>query len=123
MEELNISLDELEEIEKFLRSPKFNFPAITVGKERIYFNRSCAPFLKDAVKWFASTDYIVGVPAKRSGKNSFAITNKKIGDCLFYSATFPVALKMEKKLQPGCYKLYKYKDGFAFKRYEPIAEN
>jgi len=37
--------------------------------------------------------------------------------------TFPKSLIDDRKVKPGCYKIYKYKDGFAFKPYEPIKED
>ena len=36
------------------------------------------------------------------------------------SACFPAYLAKIKKVKSGIYKVYKYKDGIAFKRYEPF---
>ena len=74
MEELNINLGELEEITKYCNF-KFDFPAISIGTYAIYFNTYCSPLLegKGAVKWFASTDYIIGIPVKNLKNNAFAI--------------------------------------------------
>lgn len=125
MEELNINLGELEEIAKAFRSSKYDFPTISIGTRAIYFNNYCSPLMegKDAVKWFASTDYIIGIPAKQLENNAFAIREERYKNVRVYLAHFPARLKKEKKIQPGCYKLYKYKDGFAFKRYEPLTKN
>ena len=125
MEELNINLCELEEITKMFRNSKYDFPTISVGTSTIYFNTYCSPLLegKGAVKWFASTAYIIGIPVKNLENNAFTIVKQTHKNCGGYLAHFPAKLKQEKKIQPGYYKLYKYKDGFAFKRYEPLTEN
>lgn len=122
MEELFLNvaeLSELEEVQNRLR--KFKFPVVHIGT-RVSFNRYCEPFLKDAIRWFVSTEYVIGVPAPRSGKNTFGVfVCFNEGGSLTQAYThFPIALRTEKKIKKGYYKLLKFKDGFAFKRYEPI---
>jgi hypothetical protein len=121
MEELKIEFDlgELEEIEKTFGS-KFSYPVVHFGRT-VVFNREAdkAGLVGEAIRWFVATDYIVGLPAKRDSENAFSLKPTK-RDCKSKFACFPVALFREKKVAPGYYKLLKYKDGFAFKRYEPI---
>lgn len=123
MDELNLEfgLDELEVIEKLNNSTMFPFPVVHASKEMLIFNSLSEKYLPSSawIKWFASTDYIIGIPAKQSDRNAFKIAypNKK-RRCL--TARFPDAMSKDRGLKEGYYKLYKYKDGIAFKRYEPL---
>lgn len=122
MEELSLefSLDELEEIQKLANFSHFDFPAIYFSSI-VFFNKASKPFVKEieAIKWFVTSEYVIFLPAKKGERNSFLITtNEK-----YYYARFPSMLRDEKKLKCGVYKLLKYKNGFAFKRYEPIEVN
>lgn len=119
MEELLLDIGELEEIKKITSFQKWDFPVVYFGNSHVYFNKISDRFLAgNAVRWFASSEYIVGLPAKDNSNNAFTLRkNKTTG--VTYTA-FPSVLRKEKKLQDGHYKLLKYKDGFAFKRYEQI---
>lgn len=121
MEELRIdfSPDDLEEIEKMYGS-KFPFPVVHFGDSAL-FNRetSKAGLIGDAVKWFTTPEYVIGLPAKPNTANAFAVWRAgRNKNCAL--AKIPAALSREKKVASGYYKLYKYKNGFAFKRYEPL---
>ena len=119
MEELFIELDELEEVEKMLRSNIFAFPAMHVGDGQCTFNRFCAPLLGEYVQWFTTPEYVIGLPAKKGERNAFKVQGTIVtGRCI--NTTFPIVLKTEKKIMSGYYKIYKYKNGFAFKRYEQL---
>ena len=126
IEELfDIDTDELEEIVKANLS-KYDYPVVHLSCS-VMFNRHCASILEgmEAVKFFVSPQYVVALPAKTGDRNSYAIRypGRNSGNSRSISTTFPAQLRYEKKLQTGYYRLYKYKNGFAFKRYEPIAEN
>ena len=127
MEELSLefSLDELEEIQKLASFSHFDFPAIYFSSI-VFFNKASKPFVKEieAIKWFVTSEYVIFLPAKRGERNSFLITTcgRNSGE-KYYIARFPSVLRDEKKLKCGVYKLMKYKNGFAFKRYEPIEVN
>lgn len=123
IEELDIDLAGLEEIGRATQG--FHFPVATVGGKTIYFNIHSAPLLGDAIRWLSTPEYIIGLPAARGTKNAFNISTSKHRKhgAEYFTARFPDALKYEKKIQPGYYKLYRYKNGFAFKRYERITND
>lgn len=120
MEELNLdfSLGELEAIEKNISL--FTYPVVHFGA-LVTFNARAgkAGIIGEAIKWFVTPEYVIGLKAKKCSENAYAV-RKNAANFNCSSAAFPVKLKEEKKLQSGYYKLLKYKDGFAFKRYEPI---
>ena len=133
MEEIDLGSAELEEVQKAYFC-KFNFPAVSVtsgDSPYFYFNAAAKPLFEkfDRVKFFTTPEYIVFADGKGDWKNAFSIKechpklrDKSFSCAYYYKATIPAALK-EKKIQPGCYKLYKCKQGFAFKRYEPLEES
>lgn len=124
MEELLLDFNEseLELIEKGNIAEKFDFPVIYFGKDACYFNKSAKRQLSipRSINWFVSSEYVLALPAPENSKNAYRIStlnSKGHGGTL---GTFPHRLANEKKLKQGYYKLLKYKDGFAFKRYEQI---
>lgn len=109
---------EFEEVIKNLR--KYSFPTVTLtSNKQMCFNIAATKsgIIPDYIKWLVSTDYVIGIPAEEDGRNSFKTWLSK---WCATTACFPVTLSKEKKVQPGTYKLYKYKNGFAFKRYEKL---
>lgn len=127
MEEIDLGSAELEEVQKAI---SLAFPAVTVtrgDRPYFYFNVAAKPLFEnfDKVKFFTTPEYIVFADGKGDWKNTFSIAEKQRRSSdksiyySYYKAIVPAALK-EKKIQPGCYKLYKCKQGFAFKRYEPL---
>ena len=115
MEELEI-LEEIETVKKmngFME--KFDYPVVYFNKTFCCFNSKCT-FVPRFIRWGVTTNYIIGLPASKGDKDAYSARGKDGA----VTAYFPSALKNEKKLKEGWYKLYKYKDGFAFKRYEPI---
>lgn len=121
---LEFDLDELEEVKKLSCESQFDYPVVYVGSV-LYFNKASSVFMNgvQAIKWFVTPEYVVGIPARKGTHNSFLITktDNKSGGSIYY-ARFPVSLREEKKLKQGIYKLLKCKNGFAFRRYEPIEE-
>lgn len=130
MEEIDLGSAELEEVQKTALF-RFDFPAVSVTAGHspyFYFNAAAKPLFEkfDKIKFFTTSEYIVFADGKGDWKNTFSVQERRpkpgSKQCFspYYKATIPAAMK-EKKLQPGCYKLYKCKQGFAFKRYEPLA--
>lgn len=125
MEEIDLESDELEEVEN--RLVRFDYPVVTITRDHKYFflnsasQRLFAQF--NRVRIFTTPQYIILSDAKGEIKNTFSFKKQKDkqrpSDYSWYVITLPAALK-EKKLKPGYYKLYKCKQGFAFKRYEPL---
>lgn len=123
-EEIDIDLEELETIEKLLNSTSYNFPVAHLGETTIYFNVKAERIIPDYIKWAVSTEYVIGLPTDKDDPTGYC-TNKRA--CLKketsgVTTSFPVRLRKEKKIKSGTYKVYKYKNGFAFKRYEQIED-
>ena len=124
MDELNLefNLDELEVINK-LGASKFDFPVVYLNGHAIGFNAAATAFVPNFIKWFCNSEFIVGIPSNEYDTNSFKVHNtSKHAYDKGKATTFPTVMSREKKVKPGYAKLYKYKNGFAFKRYERIQE-
>lgn len=117
LEELEIDESELELISK-TRNSKFDFPVIGISQQAVFFNRYAVDMVPPRIKWFTTSEYVIGIPAARDDRDGY-ITRKVWNEVVVH---FPVPLRKQKKIKPGHYKLYKYKDGFAFKRYEQLEE-
>ena len=114
LEEIIIEDEELELIQKN-RFGRADFPAANVLDNTIYFNVLAFGYVPEFIEWRTSTEYVVGIPTTEKNSNAYHFNKTKRG---FGIARLPVVLKNEKKLQPGIRKLFRYKDGFCFKRYE-----
>lgn len=123
--------EELTEIPK--NFTKFSFPAVTICRRYgeksanhstiLYFNAKTKPYLPDRVKWYVTSEYIIMMPSDDPA--AWRINRNKMHGCTkatFAQAVLPSEIAKEKRIKPGTYKLYKYKEGLAFKRYERIAE-
>lgn len=115
-EELVLDDVELEALSKEKHS--FQFPIVSVNKENIYFNSYAKELVPRYVNWFATPEYIIGLPANEDDNNAYKASHHKDSAI----TAIPYRLK-QKKLRSGKYAVYKYKDGFAFKRYEPLVPN
>lgn len=120
MEELTLdfSLDELELIEKRLNT--FSFPVAHFGKG-VYFNIPSLAVLGGVkyVRWYATTEYVICLPTSESDPLAFSLCTAHNSAGLL--GRFPAMLAHDKKLKPGNYRLLKYKNGVAFKRYEQLS--
>ena len=120
-EELEL-LDEsvsVEEIEKRL-SHITEFPCVCI-RRAMYFNRLAGVIIPKYIKWYATTSLLIGLPTNETDSNGFKTRyiskNRKA-----IMASFPAHMRDHRMIKTGFYKVYKYKDGFAIKRYEPIHE-
>lgn len=118
-EELDIELED-SEFEEVLKGASYlRFPAITLSKyNKLYLNTSAMRYFQhDYAKFYTTSEYIIILPSKKGFENSFRLTplSRGCGAAL----TIPKDME-EKKLKMGTYKLYKYKNGLCFKRYERI---
>ena len=115
LEELVLD-EELEDIERI--HSRYNFPVVTLSETHMFFNYLFANLANDIeyISFSSSPSYIVLRPAKTVSPTSFRLTRPNyIGrNCII-----PAALR-EKKISKGTYKIYKFNDGWAFKRYEPL---
>lgn len=114
-DELVEDLSTEEEFEEVCRGAhKYPFPAINVDERFFTFNEASWPLVKEykAVRYYLSKNLVAMMPCRKGSVNSFVFKIKS-------GMTIPTALQ-EYKIRPGWYKLYRYKDGVAFKRYEPI---
>ena len=113
-EELVLDDDvELEEIAN--RYTKFEAPSVTIKNKTMYFNKASSEIIPKKVKWFSTTEYIIGVPASENDRNAYCITKQKYSK----TAAVPYMFK-QKKIKDGVYKIIKYKNGFAFNRYKQL---
>ena len=118
-----ITIDEdLDEVKKAIACEQFQFPVISIRGRSMYFNRPARELLENAgakaLRYYTSTNYVIIEPQTTKSFGAFAAPNWKNTNGA--SVTLPSVLVNEKKIRAGYYKLYRYKDGFAFKRYEPI---
>lgn len=107
--------EELELVEK-LRQEPFKMPVIYVSEKTMTFNQRSLGLVPPRVKWFTTHEYVIGLPASEDDKNGY---NIRMANGIYF-ATTPSVLRNMKKLKNGWYQLYKYKNGFAFKRYDPL---
>ena len=118
--------EEIEEVEKRSASySKYDFPVVTLfhtaSNYSIYFNTRAARYVPGRIKWGVTSEYVIGLPAKETDKNSYPVRTCK-ESFAGKQSYFPSSLRNEKKIRSGQYRLYKYKDGIAFKRYEQLSE-
>lgn len=119
-EELNIDLgNEMVEVPKHTRDRRF--PTITINAKygRAFFSRSVENNIPAFIKWFLTKDYVVILPAKQTDENAYTISDSMTAG---KSTTVPSFITKQNTIASGTYKLLKYKDGFAFRRYSPIEE-
>jgi len=115
-EELYLPEDEdLESIHKSKVVTRLGVPCLSVGPCHIHFNRLAKEIIPDYVLWYITSSYVIGLPAHRRSANAYKVREHNGG----LSTKFPAELK-SKMVTKGLYKVYKYKNGFAFKRYEPL---
>lgn len=115
LEELVID-EKLEELIK--GANRFSFPTVTLSTT-VYFNIAADPFIPDYIKWSVTPNYVVITPAKKSDLNSYPTRKSRSGGA-GKATTAPATLTKEKRVKDGTYRLYKYKNGLAFKRYESL---
>ena len=124
MELLNFEED-IEEIQKCLPSNQYDFPVVSVSKNGLYLNYWTQKIIDkigmNAVRFFTTTNYVILVPCKKGQSNAFSLCNSGNANGNYKWIGMPKALE-EKKIKPGSYRLYKCKQGFCFKRYEPLTE-
>lgn len=113
IEELQLDDEELELIAKFQRET-FEFPVISVSKKTACFNSRSSAIVPKRIKWYTTSDYVIGVEAEDDDPNGYKA--KKVRGTT--AVHMPTLLMKEKCVKEGYYKLFKYKTGFAFKRYE-----
>ena len=115
-EEILVNDEELEEIEKQFRVYS-DIPLVNIGTQALYFNTSAAGIIPRTIRWYTTSSLVIGLPTDDEDRHGFK--TKGSGNAI--QASLPSGMK-EKKLRRGLYKIYKYKDGFAFKRYEPFVD-
>ena len=105
----------------------YTFPACTIARSGstylCYLNAAARKVfvMPDGVNWYEETNHIVALPSKALNaykKNSYGGKNNNISR----GYTFPKELITRRKVVPGTYKLYRYRDGFAFKFYERLED-
>ena len=125
-EEILMLDEEPDEITK--KAYRFSFPVLSIGENAnkvVYFNRFASDyFVKNgvkAIKWFTTSQYVIIAPSEPNAMNAFKLRCRD-GCARIVTTTMPIGLLKDKKLMPGLCRLIRYKDGFAFKRYERLEE-
>ena len=119
LEELRAIDGDLELIAR--KAARYSFPTITVLDDHMYLNLYFVQLLGDVdyLSFGASSSYIVLKPANKASSTAFKLSRPKNFNGRII--IIPANLK-EKKLAKGVYKIYKFGDGFAFKRYERLED-
>ena len=117
LEELELIDGDLEPVFRLMN--RFDFPTVTVGPGHMHMNKAFGKLLENInfLTICTSPQYIVFKPAKRSSPTSYALGKPKCYEGR--SIIIPTALR-EKKPIRGTFKVYKFGDGWAIKRYEPM---
>ena len=100
---------------------KFDFPTCHIGQSGrsyvCYISSDAARILDDIgpVNWYLNDNYIVCLPSKAvTAFKPMYFKGRTKGYC------FPKVLITNRTVKPGYYRLYRYKSGFAFKRYATL---
>ena len=100
------------------RGAKFRFPVCNISaKNRAFFNGAAFPYLPEYFKWYVNDEWCILRPCDQKDRHAYKMGAR---DCCGV-ATLP-ALLDGGKLMCGYHKLYKTKNGIAFKRYELLEE-
>ena len=119
LEPIEINEEEFEEI-IFNRLSKYPYPVLQFGTQYIYFNAPCTNIFDPThVKFQLSSEYLVILPSNGSERNAYVFQHPK-NFKESRRVTFPASIKGRKAVKCGWYKCYRYKDGLAIKRYEPL---
>ena len=116
LEELKLEDNEMEMVLKRNKGPKLvtRVPMANLCQKIIYFNAAAADIIPDRIKWFVTPEYVIGLPTTKDDENGYSVNHTENATMTF----FPSYLRNVKKLKDGHYKLMKFENGFAFKRYE-----
>ena len=99
---------------------KYSFPVITVTEHNLYYNSRCELLMNyDRIKFQLASNYLIIMPAALTDKKSFSLW-KPYNGCGGLISTMPTDLLCRKAIKPGVYRVYKYKNGIAIKRYDPL---
>ena len=124
LEELNLDGLDLEEIKRFMGG--YPFPAITAARDYFYCNKPFSNLLTakgyNYIKFYITPDYVILSPSSEVVENGYKISHSHGNvDWDVLTVKLPASMK-EKKIRTGVFKIYKCKQGYAFKRYEPLTE-
>ena len=122
IEMLDLDAEEWEEIEKCQTANRYDLPAVSIGKNVIYFNAKTIPLAKDAkcVKYKMSTDYILIEFLRNEERDAFALYwDKNKAEIYGLRSVFPANMKC-RAVREGAYKLYRSGNRFAIKRWESL---
>lgn len=99
---------------KKLRGGKREEPTFSVTASSFYLNGAAARMLNSKyVRWFTTTDYLIGLPATINDVEAFALSYSKSG----LATARPAELRGTKTMANGRYKVFKYQNGIAIKKY------
>lgn len=118
LEELEIIDEEFETVTRQQWAP-VDFPAITIMEKQMYINAPFSQLIPNVkyIEFRVSSSYIIMLPQDHASSTAYKVSSCTRGDGK--AVSIPASLK-EKRIKRGVYKIYKYKEGWAIKRYEPV---
>lgn len=118
LEELETIDEELETVARQQGAP-VDFPAITIMGKQMYINVPFSQLIPNVkyIEFRVSSSYVIMLPQDHASSTAYKVSTctKGYGKAVY----IPAPLK-EKRIKRGVYKVYKYKEGWAIKRYEPV---
>lgn len=115
IEEVFLDITDFEIVEKLFRARKS--PSICVGKTSCYVNITGAPFIPKFFKWYVNEEWCCLKKCDEEEKNAYKARTITAGKSFYTLIRLPSALEGAVTFR-GLHKLYKTKDGVAFKKYE-----
>ena len=113
--DLTIDLEELELIERSVAG-RYNEPAVTVGNNALYWNWAASQLLGGGlISYGLTSEYVVVLPKTKPSKTTFIARADSRG---FVHSRYPT--EMRNRVNDGTHKVFRYKDGVAFHRYEVL---
>lgn len=115
IEEVELDLELLDEINKL--NNHVTFPAINIFKDTVYFNAAASKYVPTYFKWRINDDWCVLVASDSGDRNVYKSWKGPYEAIL---CRFPSEISPSYFMMKGLHKLYKTKNGIAFKRYEKL---
>lgn len=113
---IDLDLEDLELVKKVTGGDGYPFPTISVGKVTCFLNKKAVPYVPEAFKWYVNDEWCVLKRCGKNEKNAYVPWQAKSTGMI---CRLPAQLEGAPTYR-GTHKLYKTKDGVAFKKSEFI---
>lgn len=91
-------------------------PAVCVMETHCYFNKKAGPYVPEYIRWFVNDEWVVLKTSRKDDKNSYGVWPSQHTPGAKW-CTLPKQLEGAVTFR-GAHKLYKTKDGLAFRKSE-----